>query len=461
MKHLFILLSGIVFTHNTISQNLYSELFDNSSGITSGYGAWGANNYIRETPIEITDKGVITFYHPDISAAPKPTIFFISGWGQTYETYDRFFKFLASLGYPTVNIYNYNPGSITTSYQNSLDMMQYAATQYSNWIDTTKIGLMGHSYGGGSCIWLGKNIFDSDGLNWGSSERFIMMFAPWLSFLMEDIDLQNYPENVKLLILQSYDDFNSGGNPTYNTDPRALRAVYELIDIPDNEKDFITLYSDNDAAHEYIYNGHTYSYIANHYVSYTNLIDAYNNPYDALDVYASNRLAHALIDYVFEGNTAAKEVALGNGSAVQIDMSIMPDLSVTDYYITNRPESDFEYKCSENTEGSWGDPDIWKLQDYCEDADGNGVIDNLSNKDYVTTSFTIYPVPSNDHITIRFPQNNQNIETIAIYDALGKLLYHSSIPETNSIDISQFETGTYTLKLYTKQSLGIQKFMVK
>lgn len=458
MKKFSILIILFIF-QTSIAQNLYPNMFDSSNGISEGYGAWGEANYVREASIDVADKGVITFYHPDTAPIVTPTVFFISGWGQTFETYDKFFKYIASLGYPVVNIYNYSPGSINTSYQNSIDMMQQATSQYSDWIDTSKVGLMGHSYGGGSTIWIGKQVFDSNGLNWGENGRFIMMFAPWLSFKMEASDLESYPDNVKLLVLQSYDDFHNGG-PNYNTDPRAVRAVYELINIPNSEKDYISIFSDEDSTHEYVHNANTYSYEANHYMSYTDLISGSNNPYDALDAYLSNRLTHAMIDYVFEGNPVGKNVALGNGSASQKDMGIMPDLAVTDYYVTNRPESVFEYKCSEDAPGSWGDPSIWKLQNYCNDSDNDGMIDYLGTKNLTESYFKLYPVPSSTLVNIRFVNGLEKIESIEIIDNLGRIVDRELHPNSYSIDIEKLIPGNYFIRIRTAKQSSTQKIII-
>ena len=445
---------------SSYSQNLYPDLFDGSGGITNSYGAWGNLNYIRESGIDVADKGTITFYHPDIQPSQLPTVFFISGWGREYTSYDRFFKYVAGLGYNVVHIYNLNPGYIEVSYPNSIDMMQQAVNTYSSWIDTTKVALMGHSYGGGATIWIGKQVFDANGLNWGTQGRFIMTFAPWLSFLVTDTDLQNYPPDVKLLMIQSYDDLHSGG-PNYNTDPRALRAVYQLINIPDNEKDFVTVFSDQDASHTYNYNGNTYSYIANHYVCYTDLVNGNNNPYDALDVYSSNRLFHAMADYVFEGNINAKNVALGDGSNEQIDMGIMPDLAVTDYYITNRPESVFEYKCSENQPGTWGDPNRWKLQDYCEDADADGHIDAISAVKMQTANvFKLYPVPATNLIYVDLLDKNQTIEKISFSNIEGKTILKFSNPLKRNFDISELTPGTYFVHIKTQTKQAVCKLIV-
>lgn len=449
IKKLF-LLSVMTFNFTLFSQNLYPYLNDQSGGITQGYGAWGNYNYIRETPVDIQGKGTVTFYYPDINpATQKPVVFFISGWGQTYLTYDKYFKYLASLGYAVVNIYNTNPGNIQQSYQNSLDMIHWAVQQYGQWIDTTKVGLAGHSYGAGSTIWLGMHLFDAQQSNWGSQGKFIIMFAPWLSFLVTDTDLQNYPPGVKLLMIQSYDDYHANGN-TYNTDPRALRAVYQLINIPNDEKDFITVYSDPDPAHQYTYQGNTYAYTANHYVVYTGKSDDYGNyqPFDALDVYSSNRLTHALIKYAFDNDQNAKNVCLGNNSAAQRDMWIMPDLEVTDYYVTTRPESDFEYRCSENTPGSWGDPSIWHLQNYCEDADGDGVIDALKIPEVIRQNFQIYPNPVQNFLTIRHTHNKKM--QISIYGQDGKLLQKHQGSSVYILNTGTWQTGIYHLSITTR-----------
>ncbi len=458
MKKTLLILS-LFFISFSFSQNLYPNLFDNSGGITNSYGTWGANNYIREASIDVPNKGIITFYHPDNAMQQKPTVIFISGWGQEYTTYDKYFKYIASLGYPVINIYNTSPGSINSSYPNSVDMIQQAVTTYSGWIDTTKIGLAGHSYGGGATIWIGKQLFDPNGLNWGTSGRFIMLFAPWYPFLITDTELQNYPNNVKLAVVQSYDDFSSSADYTYNTDPRVLRAMYELINIPDTDKDYITVFSDNDVNHQYTYNGTTFSYEANHYISYTDLVSGNNNPYDRLDVYLMNRLTNAMTAYVFEGDNSAKDVILGNGSANQIAMDIMPNLAVTDYYITTRPESEFDYKCTADA-ATWADPAIWKLYNYCEDTNNDGVIDVLSLYENSIHAFTIYPNPAHDILIIQLQNENSRILACEVYSLLGKKVLSKKQILNNVLDISSLLKGSYFIKIKTEKGTDYQKLII-
>lgn len=75
---------------------------------------------------------------------------------------------------------------------------------------------------------------------------------------------------------------------------------------------------------------------------------------------------------------------------------------------------------------------------------GNACV-TLGNSDFENvTSITIYPNPSTRIFNI---VSQQNI-SVEIYDLLGKLVYSQSLTNgTNSIDISNFNTGVYLLKV--------------
>jgi len=459
------LVFSLFFSLQLQAQFSYADLHDQSGGITNGYGSWGAYNVVQEDEIIVSSKGTITCYHPDIAAVQKPTVFFISGWGRPAHTYEKIFHFIASQGYTVVNIYNTDPGNIVESYQHSLDMILSAkSTHFPNWINTHKVGLMGHSYGAGSTIWLGKHIFGAD-YNWGENGRFIFMSAPWYSLLVTEDDLINYPSDVKLLIEINNDDFTTNPDYTWNTDERAIRGVFELINIPNDEKDFIRVYSDA-ITFDYDSDGdgvtETYSYDASHYLSYTGIQLTDFHTWDALDVFAINRLSHALLDYVFEENPSAKNVALGNGSTAQTNMGFLTDLAVSDTPIITKPESDFTYKCHDTWNDFSDNTNTWFLQNTCDDSDGDGVIDIITTalKEEKTLSFSLYPIPTTDYLQIRFNGNSQEIQQLEIRDITGKLLQKITYPNSYTITTSNFDTGTYYIKITTSSQVGIQSFIV-
>ena len=102
----------LLLVANLFSQSLYPELHDQSGGITQGYGAWGPYQYTREATVAVEGKGDITVYLPQMAEQERPTVIFINGWGREYYSYDSYLKYIASLGYPVIDIYNTNPGNI-------------------------------------------------------------------------------------------------------------------------------------------------------------------------------------------------------------------------------------------------------------------------------------------------------------------------------------------------------------
>jgi len=71
-------------------------------------------------------------------------------------------------------------------------------------------------------------------------------------------------------------------------------------------------------------------------------------------------------------------------------------------------------------------------------------------------SITIYPNPSNE---ILFINSENSVETISIYDNLGKMLIHqSTISNNKSINVSNLRNGIYFIKVKTKRGTYIKKF---
>jgi hypothetical protein len=304
---------------------------DNLQGPVSrpltGYGSDG-NFEVAEIDFpspEYTQKDVSIFYPKGISS-PAPVVFYLHGYGgENKNLWSGIFRFIAKKGYvvvfspyPTLN------STIEERYNILWRGFTDAVKRYPAIIDSTKTGFMGHSFGGGAAIALAYRAFSERG--WGSRGRFIFTMAPWYSYEADNQMLNNFPSDTKLLS-QVYEDDSIN-------DHRMAIDIYNNINIPDSEKDFIIVKKS-------VIQG--YTYLAEHDLPST------FKAYDAYDYYSVYRLLDALMDYTFNGSMAGKNVALGNGSAEQITMpgyngQIMSPLSVTDNPVPEFDQSKYIFK---------------------------------------------------------------------------------------------------------------------
>ncbi len=291
----------------------------------SGYGADGSY------PVEVTTfpspdfpGEIIEIFHPGGVTGAVPTLFFSHGFGGTFSSYVQgMLEFVAKKGYAAVFVpYPTTGASIVGRYDILLNGFRLAARTYPGIIDTTQVGFMGHSFGGGAMFGVSHRCFTEN--NWGSNGRFLFSLAPWYAYEITQEELQSFPSDTKL-IMQVYDD------DTVN-DHRMAIDLFNNINISVEEKDFILVKSDT-------IQGHVYA--ADHAVPGTYQV------FNALDYYAFYRLLDALCDYTFRGNLAGKAMALGNGSALQVEMpSGLSPLSQTDAPSPLYPEDQYGFPCS-------------------------------------------------------------------------------------------------------------------
>jgi hypothetical protein len=160
--------------------------------------------------------------------------------------------------------------------------------------------------------------------------------APWYAFnwnspLTTEQQLESFPANTKM-VTEVYDE-------DIVNDHRLAIDIYKHINIPKSEKDFIYIKSST-------ING--YDYVTEH------AMPSSRKAYDALDYYGVYRLLDAMMDYSFNGNSDAKNVALGNGSAAQITMpsyngQAMLPLEISDDPAPRYPQSKYQFPCSSTT----------------------------------------------------------------------------------------------------------------
>lgn len=295
----------------------------------TGYGSDGNYTVAKLTfPSPLyTGKNVEIFYPRGITS-PKPTIFYSHPYGGEESAYNiGLYEFIAKKGYAVVFApYPTTGVSIDERYNTLWESFKKAVADYPTIIDTTKVGFMGHSFGGGASFALAHKGFIDKG--WGQNGRFLFVMAQWYSYQITQAELQSFPANTKL-ITQVYDD-------DVTNDHRLAIDMFKNINIPNSEKDFILIKK------SVLPN---FTYTAEHTLPNT------QSSYDAYDYYGIYRLLDAMIDYSFNGNATAKNTALGNGSPEQITMpgyngQALSPLAVTDNPVPLYPQSKYSFQCS-------------------------------------------------------------------------------------------------------------------
>ena len=375
----------------------------------SGYGADGPhpvgkitfeNPYFLGKDIEI--------YYPEDLSGPVPTIFYNHGYGGNFSSHViGLLQFVAKKGYAIVFV-PYQTTGITMEfrYENLISGFRNAARAYPNIIDTTQVGFMGHSFGGGACFANAYECFTEN--NWGQNGRFIYATAQWYSYYISQNQLLTFPQDTKLITEVFQDDVLN--------DHRLAADIFNNINIPDDEKDYITVYPDT-------LNGYVYD--AGHSVPTT------YQAFDALDYYAFYRLLDALCDYTFHGNPAGKLVALGNGSAEQTTMpGGLKPLTQTDHPLAVLPESMYMFPCSaiENLR-----------KNYCAAATSG------DNEPMATDNkMNVFPNPVTSMLTVILPENRIG-DRINLYNSTGQLCYSAPVmdQQTVQIEVAGLPPGFY------------------
>lgn len=407
MKSICLILFLFVTATNSFGQ--YSD--PNYPKPTSGYGADGTHSVeiISFTNPHYPTKN-IEIYHPSDISTKVPTIFYSHAFGgNSSENITGVLNFVAKKGYAIVYVPYQTVGvTIDERYDNLLNGFRKAARDYPAIIDTTKVGFLGHSFGGGASFGNAHKCFTQN--NWGQNGRFIYALAQWYSYNISQTDLQTFPSDTKLITEIFEDDVTN--------DHRLAIDIYKNINISPNEKDFILLKSDTVAG---------YVYLADHVVPN---MSAFN----ALDYYAYYRLLDALCDYTFNGSLAGKNVALGNGSAAQVTMPTgLKNLIQTDNPQVVYAESKYQFPCS----------NAQNLRvDYCP------TISAIGDDVLTVNRLSLFPNPASNNATIVCPARASNGE-LKLYNSLGQLIFSQQLSNQTSlsIDLAPFTKGIYFVVL--------------
>jgi hypothetical protein len=278
----------------------------------------------HEVKYEILQEQGAIFYYPSDASVSKqtPIVFLEPGWytnkldpneHNSSSMYKTLIEFVVSQGYSLLYAPTKEDSSNASTFIQALSNQRVLEK-----VDTSKIGIIGHSSGGGHTFYLMKK-FSQKG--WGENGRFILSLDPWYAFGMEVKDINTLPNNTNIII-QKF-------SKNQSTDPRITLSEYSwLASIDAKKKDY------------QVYSGVGHSYPQD----YSRFEKVKEKNVTAM-IYTLKPL-DALMEYTFKNNSIAREIALEVGS----DKPIENGLEVI------KPKEEYQYSCDY----------IKRFANYCE-----------------------------------------------------------------------------------------------
>jgi hypothetical protein len=214
-----------------------------------------------------------------------------NGNGVIFPTYSSF---------PVVN----NPETIMEKYDMLYTGICEAFQLNRTAFDSTRVGIFGHSFGGGAASWIASKMFTEK--KWGANAAFLFVSAPWYICGMSDSSFRQLPPHLKTLVVTYSDD-------AYNDHQMAV-DLFGHLNVPLTEKRFFMFQSDT---------LDSMVMIANHFVPYG--IGNINGVEDNFDYFGIFKLFDAISLYSLKDSKEGKACALGNHSEIQNWMGVWYD----------------------------------------------------------------------------------------------------------------------------------------
>ena len=280
---------------------------DAVSPIETGFGAPGP--YLverRDVPNPAWGRRRVTVHHPrDEAGAPWPVVFFAHGLGATRPVhYQQWVDHMASRGFAV--IYAPYPTVATAHarrYQVLWEGFLAGLEALGPHADRTRVGFVGHSYGGGATPYLAHRGLVERG--WGRSGAFLVVLAPWYVLGVGAPQFAALPSHTRLLV-QVYDRERIN-------DHQIAIDLFDAVTLPPDQTVFVTLRSDEHDGCK-LRAGHT-----------TPATDGIRGHLDALDRHGVFRLVDAVAADALRGDERARTVAFDAKSEEHSDMGRWPD----------------------------------------------------------------------------------------------------------------------------------------
>jgi hypothetical protein len=82
------------------------------------------------------------------------------------------------------------------------------------------------------------------------------------------------------------------------------------------------------------------------------------------------------------------------------------------------------------------------------------------NEEAENLNVQVFPNPASEKISINWTSEEKVV--VEIFDALGRTVYTASLNSgINSVDVSAWESGVYTIHIQVGDSLFVEKLMVQ
>lgn len=272
--------------------------------VMNGYGTNGTYTMAYESFANPMWSGTgsypVTVFYPKERTDAAPVMFFSHGYGgMDWTSYKSIITNLSTRGF--VVVYSPYPKQLTPV-QSNLDIMWngflLATQKYASRMDLSKVGFLGHSYGGGAVPSMARRALAQ---GWGSQGAFMYPMAPWYVYDMTPAQLTSFPANIKMIV-QVYNE------DVVNDHRMGMDIFNSTTSIPTTEKSY---YNGLSGAVEPV--GHTVPT---------------NRELNQLDSNLVQKPLDALIDYAFNLGSCtaqAKSFALdGQGTLFQHTVTKTP-----------------------------------------------------------------------------------------------------------------------------------------
>ncbi len=247
---------------------------------------------------------VVTVFRPVGAEGARPVWWLAHGFAGTQpEFYRELIDHLVGHGAWVI----FSPYPANLRVRENYDIMfagyEAAVARYGAGMDLSRLGVIGHSYGGGAVPALARRAVVERG--WGGTGLALLQLAPWFTHAMSDEELADLPAHTQF-VAQVYED------DTMN-DHRMAIDIFEHMPVAATAKAFLLLRSDRIDG---------FNYDASHNVPTGVAVPRPGAGYNALDAWGVARIAQALGASAWHGDAEARALVFGDGGDGTIEMGM-------------------------------------------------------------------------------------------------------------------------------------------